>query len=120
MLQVNDPTAFCRNRCYVKNLSFAESPQPPALEGAGASSEATMLPTPGGENADTLQEVHLPGDDLSRLRQMIKAIDTFALVKLVQTAGNCMLKSAVSDAREHVGHEPKNFNEAGRVHQAYR
>jgi hypothetical protein len=53
------------------------------LEGAGASSEATVLPTPGGENADTLQEMHLPGDDLSRLRQMIKAIDTFALVKLV-------------------------------------
>jgi hypothetical protein len=82
-LQVNDPTTFCHNRCYVENLSFAESPQPPALEGAGASSEATMLPTPGGENADTLQEMHLPGDDLSRLRHMIKAIDTFTLVRLV-------------------------------------
>jgi hypothetical protein len=31
-----------------------------------------------------------------------------------------MLKSLVSDAQEHVGHEPKNVNEAGRVHQAYR
>jgi hypothetical protein len=82
-LQVKDPTAFCRNRCYVQNLSFTEGPPPPALEGAGASSEATVLPTPRGENADTLQEMHLPGDDLSRLRQMIKAIDTFALVRLV-------------------------------------
>jgi hypothetical protein len=53
------------------------------LEGAGASSEATVLPTTGGENDDTLQEMHLPRNDLSRLRQMIKAIDTFALVKLV-------------------------------------
>jgi hypothetical protein len=82
-LQVNDPTAFCRNRRYVKHLSFAETPQLSALEGAGASSEATVLPTTGGENDDTLQEMHLPRNDLSRLRQMIKAIDTFALVKLV-------------------------------------
>jgi hypothetical protein len=82
-LQVNDPAAFCRNHRCVKHLSFAETPQPSALEGAGASSEATVLPTPGGENDDTLQEMHLPRDDLSRLRQMIKAIDTFALVKLV-------------------------------------
>jgi hypothetical protein len=82
-LQVNDPTAFCRNRCPVKNLSFAGNPQPPALEGANASNEATVLPNPEGENVDTRQEVHLPGDDLSRLRQMIKAIDTFALVRSV-------------------------------------
>jgi hypothetical protein len=53
------------------------------LEGAGASCEATGLPTPGGENTDVLQEMHLPGDNLSRLRQMIKAIDSFALVNLV-------------------------------------
>jgi hypothetical protein len=82
-LQVNDPAAFCRNRRYVEHLSFAETPQPLALEGAGASSEETMLPTPEGENDDTLQEMHLPRDDLSHLRQMIKVIDTFALVKLV-------------------------------------
>jgi hypothetical protein len=53
------------------------------LEGANASNEATVLPNPEGENVDTRQEVHLPGDDLSRLRQMIKAIDTFALVRSV-------------------------------------
>jgi hypothetical protein len=82
-LQVNDPAAFCRNRRYVKHLSFAETAQPSVLEGAGASSEATVLPTPGGENDDTLQEMHLPRDDLSRMRQMIKAIDKFALVNLV-------------------------------------
>jgi hypothetical protein len=82
-LQVNDPAAFCRNRRYVKHLSFAETAQPSVLEGAGASSEATVLPTPGGENDDTLQEMHLPRDDLSRMHQMIKAIDKFALVNLV-------------------------------------
>jgi hypothetical protein len=82
-LQVNDPAAFCRNRRYVKHLSIVETPQPSALEGAGTSGKATVLPTPGGENEDTLQEMHLPRDDLSRLRQMIKAIDTFALVNLV-------------------------------------
>jgi hypothetical protein len=119
-LQVNDPAAFCRNHRYVNHLSLAETPQPLALEGAGASSGATMLPTPGEENDDTLQEVHLPRDDLSHLRQMIKAIDTFALVKLVEIAGNCMLKSSVFDVRERAGYEPKNCSEAGRVHQAYR
>jgi hypothetical protein len=83
-LQVNDPAAFCRNRHYVKHLSFAETTQPSALEGAGASNEATVVPTPGGENDDTLQMMHLPRDDLSRMRQMINiAIDKFALVNLV-------------------------------------
>jgi hypothetical protein len=41
-----------------------------------------MLPTPGGEIDDALQVMHLPRDDLSRMRQMIKAIDKFALVNL--------------------------------------
>jgi hypothetical protein len=53
-LQVNDPAAFCRNRRYVKHLSFAETPQPSVLEGAGASGKATVLPNPEGENDDTL------------------------------------------------------------------
>jgi hypothetical protein len=83
-LQVNDPAAFCRNRCYVKHLSFAETTQPSVLEGAGASNEATVVPTPGGENDDMLQMMHLPRDDLSRMSQMINiAIDKFALVNLV-------------------------------------
>jgi hypothetical protein len=83
-LQVNDPATFCRNRRYVKHLSFAETTQPSVLEGAGASNEATVVPTPGGENDDTLQMMHLPRDDLSRMRQMINiAIDKFALVNLV-------------------------------------
>jgi hypothetical protein len=72
-LQVNDPAAFCRNRRYVKHLSFAETTQPSVLEGAGASSEATVLPTPGGENDDTLQEMHLPRDDLSRMCKSCKS-----------------------------------------------
>ncbi|XP_025791689.1 mucin-7-like [Panicum hallii] len=42
--------------------------------------------SPGGENDDTLQEMHLPKDDLSRPRQMIKAIDTFALDMNQKTA----------------------------------
>jgi hypothetical protein len=83
-LQVNDPAAFCCNHRYVKHLSFAETPQPSVLEGAGASSGATVLPNPGGENVDTVQMMHLPRDDLSRMRQMINiAIDKFALVNLV-------------------------------------
>jgi hypothetical protein len=41
------------------------------------------------ENTNMLQEVHLPGDDLSRLRQMIKAIDSFALVSNDWTIGSC-------------------------------
>jgi hypothetical protein len=82
-LQVNDPATSCRNRRYVKHLSFAEATQPSVLEGAGASNEATVVPTPGGENDDTLQMMHLPRDDLSRMRQMINiAIDKFALVNL--------------------------------------
>jgi hypothetical protein len=52
------------------------------VKGAGASCEAPELPTPVGENTNILQEVHRPGDDLSHLRQMIKAIDSFALVSL--------------------------------------
>jgi hypothetical protein len=52
------------------------------LEGAGTSGEATVLPTPGGEIDDALQVMHLPMDDLNRVRQMIKAIDKFALVNL--------------------------------------
>jgi hypothetical protein len=83
-LPVKDPAAFCRNRRFVKHLSFAEITPPSVLEGAGASNEATVLPTPGGENDDTLQMMHLPRDDLSRMRQIINiAIDKFALVNLV-------------------------------------
>jgi hypothetical protein len=83
-LQVNDPAAFYCNRRYVEHLSFAETTQPSVLEGAGASNEATVVPTPGGENDDTLQMMHRPRDDLSRMRQMINiAIDKFALVNLV-------------------------------------
>ncbi|XP_025813059.1 mucin-7-like [Panicum hallii] len=57
----------------------AETTQPSVLEGAGTPGEATVLPTPGGEIDDTLQVMRLPRDDLSRVRQMIKAIDKFAL-----------------------------------------
>jgi hypothetical protein len=81
-LQVDDPAAFCRNHRCVKHLSFTETTQPPVVEGACTSGEATVLPTPGGEINDALQVMHLPGDDLSRVRQMIKAIDKFALVNL--------------------------------------
>jgi hypothetical protein len=81
-LQVDDPAAFCRNHRCVKHLSFAETTQPSVLEGACTSGEATVLPTPGGEIDDALQVMHLPGDDLSCVRQMIKAIDKFALVNL--------------------------------------
>jgi hypothetical protein len=81
-LQVDDPAAFCRNHRCVKHLSFAETTQPSVLEGACPSSEATVLPTPGGEIDNTLQVMHLPRDDLSRVRQMIKVIDKFALVNL--------------------------------------
>jgi hypothetical protein len=81
-LQVDDPAAFCRNRRCVKHLSFAETTQPSVLEGAGTSGEATVPPTPGGEIDDALQVMHLPMDDLNRVRQMIKAIDKFALVNL--------------------------------------
>jgi hypothetical protein len=81
-LQVDDPAAFCRNRHCVKHLSFAETTQPSVLESACTSGEATVLLTPGGEINDALQVMHLPGDDLSRVRQMIKAIDKFALVNL--------------------------------------
>jgi hypothetical protein len=81
-LQVDDPAAFCHNRRCVKHLSFAETTQPSVLEGAGTSGEATVLPTPGGEIDDALQVMHLPRDDLSRVRQMIKAIEKFALVNL--------------------------------------
>jgi hypothetical protein len=81
-LQVDDAAAFCRNRRCVKHLSFAETTQPLVFEGAGTSGEATVLPTPGGEIDDTLQVMHLPMDDLNRVRQMIKAIDKFALVSL--------------------------------------
>jgi hypothetical protein len=56
--------------------------QPSVLEGACTSGEATVLPTPGGEIKDALQVMHLPGDGLSRVREMIKAIDKFALVNL--------------------------------------
>jgi hypothetical protein len=56
--------------------------QPSVLEDAGTSGEAPMLPTPGGEIDDALQVMRLPRDDLSRVRQMIKAIDKFALVNL--------------------------------------
>jgi hypothetical protein len=41
-----------------------------------------VLPTPGGEIGNALQVMHFPRDDLSRVRQMIKAIDKFALVNL--------------------------------------
>jgi hypothetical protein len=74
--------AFCHNRRCVKHLSFAETTQPSVWEGAGTSGEATVLPTPGGEIDDALQVMRLPRDDLSRVRQMIKAIDKFALVNL--------------------------------------
>jgi hypothetical protein len=100
-LQVKDPAAFCRNRRFVKHLSFAEIAPPSVLEGAGALNAATVLPTPGGEN--------LPRDDLSRMRQMINiAIDKFALVSLVYTTGNCMLKLSVPDTRNRAGYEPKS------------
>jgi hypothetical protein len=104
-LQVKDPAAFCRNRRFVKHLSFAEIAPPSVLEG----NEATVLPTPGGENDDTLKMMHLPRDDLSRMRQMINiAIDKFALVSLVYTTGNCMLKLSVPDTRNRAGYEPKS------------
>jgi hypothetical protein len=77
-LQVDDPATFCHHRCCVKHLSFAETTQPSVVEGAGTFGEATVLPTPDLDGA--LQVMHLPRDDLSRVRQMIKVIDKFALV----------------------------------------
>jgi hypothetical protein len=81
-LQVDDPAAFCRSRRCVKHLSFAETTQPSVWEDAGTSGKVTVLPTPGGEIGNALQVMHFPRDDLSRVRQMIKAIDKFALVNL--------------------------------------
>jgi hypothetical protein len=81
-LQVDDRAVFCHNRRCVKHLSFVETTQPSVLEDAGTSGEATVLPTPGGEIDDALQVMRLPRDDLSHVRQMVKAIDKFALVNL--------------------------------------
>jgi hypothetical protein len=77
------------------------------LEGAGTSGEATVLPTPVGEIDDALQVMGLPRDDLSRVRQMIKAIDKFALVNLHETIGSCMVELSVSDVRKCAGYEPE-------------
>jgi hypothetical protein len=63
-------------------LSFAETTQPSVWEDAGTSGKATVLPTPGGEIGNALQVMHFPRDDLSRVWQMIKVIDKFALVNL--------------------------------------
>jgi hypothetical protein len=106
-LQVNDPAAFYRNRRCVKHLSFAETTQPSVWEGAGTAGEATALPTPGGEIDNALQVMHLPRDDLSRVRKMIKAIDKFALVNLDKIAGSGMLELSVSDIRKRAGYEPE-------------
>jgi hypothetical protein len=106
-LQVDDLAAFCHNRRYIKHLSFAENTQPSVLEGAGTSGEATVLPTPGGEIDDALQVMRLPRDNLSRVRQMIKAIDKFALVNLDETIGSCMVELSVFDVWKRAGYEPE-------------
>jgi hypothetical protein len=107
-LQVDDPAAFCHNRRCVKHLFVAKTTQPSVLEGVDTPGEATVLPTPGGEIDDALQVMHLPRDDLSRVRQMIKAIDKFALVNLDETIGGCMVELSVSDVRKRAGYEPES------------
>jgi hypothetical protein len=107
-LQVDDPAAFCHNRRCVKHLFVAKTTQPSVLEGVDTPGEATVLPTPGGEIDDALQVMHLPRDDLSRVRQMIKAIDKFALVNLDETIGGCMVELSISDVWKHAGYEPES------------
>jgi hypothetical protein len=80
--QVNNPLPSGADLACLTLIFFAAAAQPTILEALGVTEEARTWPAPGGEIENAPKGVRLTGDDLGRVREMIRTFDKFALVRV--------------------------------------
>jgi hypothetical protein len=114
--------AYCRlhqhNTCLLAGAS-----QPPIVEAAGTCGEPGVLSTLGGEVDDIRKIMLLPGDKVSRMRQVFKALDEIALVRLDCSTDVCVVEPSFSSFHVCAGYEQEcrgQIRKAGRIRKAHR